>query len=148
MSPNSDLESIHFLSEEISPPRRKSFFPHQSLAPDPALWQHFHLLFSSSLNSHSLLFFVTSFIWGCFLLIYVSSIPPCHLPQLTTMDSNSGRSKRYLKCGNSTEAAKRLGCKYDILSNNWMPGICIDQEAVEEYQLDGTWFGFADEART
>jgi hypothetical protein len=29
-----------------------------------------------------------------------------------------------------------------------VPGICMDQEAVEEYQADGSWFGFADEKRT
>lgn len=29
-----------------------------------------------------------------------------------------------------------------------MPGICRDQEAVEEDQTDGSWFGYADENRT
>ncbi|UKZ77006.1 hypothetical protein TrVFT333_004722 [Trichoderma virens FT-333] len=50
----------------------------------------------------------------------------------------------YFNCGNSTESAKAMGCTYDILDNHWVPTQCIDEQAIEEYQSDGSWHGYAD----
>ncbi|PYH90868.1 hypothetical protein BO71DRAFT_282368, partial [Aspergillus ellipticus CBS 707.79] len=47
-------------------------------------------------------------------------------------------------CPNSTEQAKAMGCRYDILSNHWVPGECYDEAAIEDYKSDGSWFGYSD----
>ncbi|GAB1316885.1 hypothetical protein MFIFM68171_07095 [Madurella fahalii] len=51
-------------------------------------------------------------------------------------------------CGTTPDKAIRAGCKYDILSNHWVPGQCLDEAAVAEYQRDGSWLGYADSNRT
>jgi hypothetical protein len=29
-----------------------------------------------------------------------------------------------------------------------MPSVCLDEDAIKDYQSDGTWFGYADQYRT
>ncbi|MBE3046178.1 hypothetical protein IMZ48_27300 [Candidatus Bathyarchaeota archaeon] len=63
-------------------------------------------------------------------------------------ENNITTGSRLITCGGSTPEAKDLGCEYDILSNHWIPGPCMDQAAVEDYQADGSWFGYGNEERT
>ncbi|KAM4063789.1 hypothetical protein HRG_006900 [Hirsutella rhossiliensis] len=51
-------------------------------------------------------------------------------------------------CGRSAVEAKAAGCQYDILSNHWVPQPCMDDEAIRDYQSDGSWHGYADKNRT
>lgn len=107
------------------------------------------------LTTHLLVLVVSSIFWGG-LLFYtarrplthgpINSNPNAHIESSETKTLISGA--KYLPCGNSTDEAKELGCEYDILSNHWLPAPCMDQEAVMEYQSDGSWFGYADEERT
>ncbi|KAL6909225.1 hypothetical protein GGI43DRAFT_380027 [Trichoderma evansii] len=54
----------------------------------------------------------------------------------------------YLTCGHDKKEAKALGCEYDILTNHWLPGQCTDPKSIQDYQADGSWLPYADEART
>ena len=97
-------------------------------------------------------FIATSLFWGSIILFIMHASPPIYKPA-GRLDSlkpyyNVTSGAELLTCGHSTPEAKEKGCQYDILSNHWVPDICMDQEAVEEYQADGSWFGFADEHRT
>ncbi|EGP86377.1 uncharacterized protein MYCGRDRAFT_93740 [Zymoseptoria tritici IPO323] len=76
--------------------------------------------------------------------------PPSIRPQWPTppMHGNFSLKAKLTTCGHSTPEAKELGCRYDILSNHWIPGACMDEEAVVEYQADNSWYGFADPAHT
>ncbi|KAK4243027.1 hypothetical protein C7999DRAFT_18550 [Corynascus novoguineensis] len=99
-------------------------------------------------------FTLTSFFWGILLLQIRRS---CHSqvdkniysqPKATEPGHNFKSHARYISCGKSIAESKSLGCKYDILSNHWVPWQCMDDGSVEIYQSDGSWFGFADENRT
>ncbi|KAF2664831.1 hypothetical protein BT63DRAFT_443165 [Microthyrium microscopicum] len=64
-----------------------------------------------------------------------------------TSDSshNVTTNARKLTCGDGTvEEARREGCKYDILLNNWVPAICYDEKFIKDYQEDHSWEAFAD----
>lgn len=108
------------------------------------------------LTTHLLVLVVSSISWGGLLLFLITRQPLSHEPVITNTDAHFESSEtktlisgaRYLLCGNATDEAKGLGCEYDILSNHWLPAPCMDQEAVKEYQSDGSWFGYADEERT
>jgi hypothetical protein len=98
-----------------------------------------------------LVFIATSLIWGILLLFMAqsSSSPDKYILQPgNSQFHNLTSDAKLLTCGRSPSEARAKGCRYDILSNHWVPGICMDQEAVAEYQSDGSWFGFADEQRT
>jgi hypothetical protein len=49
------------------------------------------------------------------------------------VSTNFTSSAQLITCGHSTHEAKSMGCKYDILSSHWIPGIFIDEEATKEY---------------
>ena len=102
--------------------------------------------------SHFAVFIVTSILWAHLTRHVSSELPQPLVPidQDSSLDvsRNFTRKAHLLKCGQSTAEAKSLGCRYDILSNHWIPAPCMDQAAVEEYQSDGSWFGFTDENRT
>lgn len=66
----------------------------------------------------------------------------------TNTRHNITSSARLLTCGTSVTSARALGCKYDILLNNWVPAPCYDQEFIDEYKDDDSWGGYADEAMT
>jgi hypothetical protein len=112
----------------------------------------------SAFSSHFILFVVTSCFWvGIFLLITTHGFSTSIVE---TTDNHSDKhhqsaelstlitGAKYVTCGSSTEEARKLGCKYDILSNHWVPSPCMDQDAVDVYKADGSWFGYADENRT
>ncbi|KAH8900093.1 hypothetical protein GQ53DRAFT_816119 [Thozetella sp. PMI_491] len=102
--------------------------------------------------SHFLVFAVTSCFWGVALVSVARNSNPQaqHHPsaEMTAGNAKPLASKTYLTCGNSLQEAKSLGCKYDILTNAWLPGQCTDLASIEEYQADGSWFPYADENRT
>ncbi|KAF7595708.1 hypothetical protein BBP40_005152 [Aspergillus hancockii] len=112
----------------------------------------------SSFSSHFILFIITSLFWvGIFLLITI------HGYSASTAESTDKHNKshhqstevstlitgaKYVTCGSNAEEARALGCKYDILSNHWVPAPCMDQDAVDVYKADESWFGYGDENRT
>lgn len=100
---------------------------------------------------HFTIFVATSFLWG-FILLHQQHIAQqkCHFSQYHDLDipSNFTSNASLITCGHSTPEARAKGCRYDILSNHWVPAICMDEEAVAEYQSDGLWFGFGDENKT
>lgn len=108
--------------------------------------------------SHFILFCVTSVFWisvSLFLSVRQPSKPSHDAAPIQEHDHhyiaeapNLIDGAEYVACGQSTEEAKALGCVYDILSNHWVPSLCMDEEAVDVYKADGTWFGYADENRT
>lgn len=49
-----------------------------------------------------------------------------------------------LSCGNSTAEAKKNGCRYDTLLNNWVPAPCYDRDYEQEYLDDDTWYSYAE----
>ncbi|KAE8163770.1 hypothetical protein BDV40DRAFT_299114 [Aspergillus tamarii] len=138
-------ESEPFLKDPPQSPNETS---------DPESRDIFCLRKSSKLwliSSYGLVFIFTSLLWGSlFYAMYISrpnrkAIQSIHE---TKARGNITTNAKLLNCGWTPEEAKALGCQYDILSNHWVPGVCMDQEAIEEYQTDESWFGFADENRT
>jgi len=109
---------------------------------------------SPSLFSHVAVFFATSFVWSVVFLVLAkfylySPRPDCSGNTISPGGTTTGHviveGAKLLRCGNSTEEAKQRGCMYDILSNNWIPGACADEEAIKDYQADGSWFGYGSE---
>ncbi|KAK1973471.1 hypothetical protein LZ30DRAFT_743489 [Colletotrichum cereale] len=102
--------------------------------------------------SHLITVTLTSFIWILALIIVWTTQSSCRQPSIHIKNAKAyGKfvaTSSYLTCGKTTAEAKKLGCHYDILSNHWVPAKCMDEEAVEEYQSDGSWHGFSDERRT
>jgi hypothetical protein len=100
------------------------------------------------LVSHCLVFIVTSLLWGCYLLLIPTRSFSPQILDHSEYNSTLIPGANYYHCGNSTEAAKAKGCQYDILNNHWVPAQCMDQDAIREYQSDGSWLGYADANRT
>lgn len=140
-------ESEPFLRESVDAPSKpwspESQNTHGYLGRLKTSWRS-----SPPFVSHSLVFIATSLLWICwFLFIPTINFSPQfskHSEHNSTLISGAS----YYHCGNSTESAKAMGCQYDILNNHWVPAQCMDQDAVREYQSDGSWFGYADANRT
>ena len=98
----------------------------------------------TSLLSHSLVFVITSLLWV--VVLFAISSPPTHWRSTSNVGDrhNITSNRRLLKCGNSTQEARALDCKYDILLNNWVPAPCLDQDFIDEYRDDDSWAAFAD----
>ena len=107
---------------------------------------------SPCLSRYLLVIVTTSALWACIILFILRAKQFGNdgadghnkfkiIPDLTT-------SSKFTGCGRSTTDALARGCKYDILTNHWVPGHCVDPESIEDYQSDGSWFGFADHGRT
>jgi hypothetical protein len=64
------------------------------------------------------------------------------------LNHNLTSHAKLITCGSSTEEAKQLGCKYDILLNDWVPNECWDPAAIAEYQDDDSWQAYRDENLT
>ncbi|KAH7386596.1 hypothetical protein BKA64DRAFT_711808 [Cadophora sp. MPI-SDFR-AT-0126] len=104
-------------------------------------------------------FLATSLFWVC-ILSFRGNCHPHHVSNTTANTYHElqlsdlsdygdlAMNARLLSCGFSISEAKALGCKYDILVGKWLPDICIDQIAIDQYQADGSWFGYADWNRT
>ena len=98
-------------------------------------------------------FFSTSLLWGLMLLYIAGHTTPFYHYRGEYGENNMLNGMvisdyKFLKCGTSVAEAKALGCEYDILANHWVPKQCMDQDAVEEYQSDGSWYGYSYENRT
>jgi hypothetical protein len=107
--------------------------------------------------SYLLVFLATTLLWGCVFLSvrhfhHISRFPTntyLELRLASTEDyGNFAKNARLLSCGFSRAEAIERGCQYDILVGKWLPPLCIDQAAIETYQADESWFGYAYENRT
>ena len=140
-----EMESEPFLTE-----LKTSRFKHQNSI-EPVTGRAKTSL-GSRISSHLLNCFITSLLWGALLHSILTHQRSAQSALTDYAGADVGDAQRstvtaganYLVCGNSTEQAKALGCKYDILSNHWVPAPCMDEDAVREYQSDGSWFGYAD----
>lgn len=95
--------------------------------------------------SHSLLFVLTSLFWGSYFIFIPSlNIGPRYLKHSERGNSTIISNADYIHCGSSVEEARSRDCTYDILNNHWVPSSCIDGPAIQEYQADGSWYGYAD----
>lgn len=106
---------------------------------------------STRVVSHALVFVFTSLLWILLSLFINPSSVTQHRTagQIADPKLHNFTSNAYLvTCGNSIQEAKRMGCKYDVLLNNWIPTQCVDKESTDEYEKAGTWNGFTDENRT
>lgn len=73
--------------------------------------------------------------------------------QLLSTTFNASAPMSELHCGNSSTEARKLGCVFDLLTNNWMPEYCSDPLTDGEYRewvLDsdrqlGAWAFYHDE---
>ena len=151
----SENESEPFLkesdNESDSAPRLKSILEKQKIYSRINAWRQWSST-SSPLLSHCTVFLATSILWGSLFLFITHFSPHIHKSiephENSEPHGNFTSDAKFLTCGHSTPEAKNLGCQYDILSNHWVPDVCMDQEAVKVYQSDGSWFGYADENRT
>lgn len=144
-----EIESEPFLKQS-----KNSRIKHQNSTPSVAGRAKTSL--ASLLSTHLLICLITSLFWGALLhsILKHRRSPQSAFTEKAVADVGDVHPSPliagadYLLCGTSTEEAKALGCKYDILSNHWVPAPCMDEDAVREYQSDGSWFGYADENRT
>lgn len=121
--------------------------------------------FRSSIVSHLAVFIATTVLWGGIFFLTVHFAPHSRIiHQVETSSSLSAPAQQnpkpihshkaladevdYLTCGTSLAEAKSRGCVYDTLDNAWIPGQCRDDFSITEYELDGSWFPYADENRT
>lgn len=119
----------------------------------------------STIVSHLAVFIATTLVWGDVFLLSLHFAPSSRIIyQYETSSSSSGHPQQspkpvhshkalaneidYLTCGTSVAEAKSRGCIYDTLDNAWIPGQCRDDFSIMEYELDGSWFPYADENRT
>lgn len=114
---------------------------------------------------------LSSLFWGALLITLQNQSRSCHyhnssaanLTTTTAIDHHTHQpgkiesganfklhASNYLHCGKSVAESKKLGCKYDILSNHFVPALCMDAASVQMYQkMDGdSWFGYVDMNRT
>lgn len=86
---------------------------------------------------------VTGFaLWGCFTLIFPSSI---------FRTSVSDRIIGECDCGDSIAEARLNGCKWDALASAWLPQKCRDDELTAEFEKrgpDGAWKYYANHQGT
>lgn len=92
---------------------------------------------------------MTSVAWGV-VLLYVMQLPFASAPKLNIGPEHTIFYKRkYMGCGNSTEEAKAQGCEYDVLSNAYLPKVCIDKQSISDYQKIGPmWKAYEDANHT
>ena len=116
--------------------------------PEPGRQYHHVEGRRTMLLSHSLVFIITSLLWT--MVFFTISPTSIHWgsPSKVEDHHNITSNARLVTCGNSTQEARALGCKYDVLLNNWVPAQCVDKEFVQEYQDDRSWGAFADENLT
>ena len=143
-------ESVPFLDDEASDiehTRNVPWFRKDESSAYYSTWRSVSPLIS--------VFGFTTFIWVAILLFTIRSIQSPAKSQ--SQDSATSPVHHdgfldseidFLTCGHNVEEAKMKGCRYDILTNHWLPEQCIDDFSVQEYQSDGSWFPFADENRT
>lgn len=97
-----------------------------------------------SFISHTLVFILTSLIWGA-AFIYLEHHHPLGHPFDLSPTQSIFKGKNYIECGNSLEEALERGCEYDILANHFVHRSCLDERAILEYQQEGdTWLGYTD----
>ncbi|KAF2435110.1 hypothetical protein EJ08DRAFT_626413 [Tothia fuscella] len=111
----------------------------------------------SRLLSHTLVFVGTSLLWILVQLTIYSShhttsptVPPQPNIINTTLSyhHNITTNAHLLTCGTTVSEALSLGCKYDVLVNNFIPLPCFDQDFIDEYLDDNSWGAYADEEMT
>ncbi|OHF02035.1 hypothetical protein CORC01_02614 [Colletotrichum orchidophilum] len=152
-------ESEPFLKEtELRSPGRKHNILHSRFLGHKDVLKRWSAAFWHPFVTHFVIFLLTSLVWGgLFLATRASLFIQCNHQhshdrpehtETTRQHDNITTKSRLLTCGDSTAEAKSLNCHYDILANHWIPEVCIDQNAINEYKTDGSWFGFADENRT
>ncbi|EXJ58088.1 hypothetical protein A1O7_05512 [Cladophialophora yegresii CBS 114405] len=120
-------------------------------------------ILKSAMTSHLAVFVATTLLWGGIFLLTAHFSPA--VVSRAEMASNTGVGNPlpahtnhvgkllaneidYLTCGATREEARTRGCIYDTLSNAWIPGQCRDDFSVMEYELDESWYPFADVNRT
>lgn len=101
-----------------------------------------------SIGSHSLVFIFTTLFWAVYLLLLPIFNTTSYFLEHSEGNSPIIPGANFINCGRSVEEAEAGGCEYDILSNHWIPGKCINESAVREYQSDGSWFGYTDANHT
>ncbi|PNS14046.1 hypothetical protein CAC42_6559 [Sphaceloma murrayae] len=106
-------------------------------------------MIAASFKHPLMVFLATSTVWLAIILLFLGyhRNPPQHR-KASEHNHTIKTASHFMSCGRTVEESVRLGCKYDILSNHWVPAPCVDQPAVELYQADGSWYGYADENRT
>jgi hypothetical protein len=101
----------------------------------------------------------TSLVWGVvFVVIFIyrkTPMPEPHDPGVVRHAENGLTQGTLLSnfklasgCGTSPEEARNAGCQYDMLSNSWLPKACMDNDAVANYQSDGSWYSYLDRNHT
>jgi hypothetical protein len=63
---------------------------------------------------------------------------------LFALEFLSAKSTRVTTCGNSSDHAAALGCKFDIMSFSWLPVDCYDEELSTEFDQLQRWEWFSD----
>jgi hypothetical protein len=128
-------------------------FKHMRFATESECQRRWYKTFPLN-KSYAIIILFTSMAWICvfYTINFVSTKPtvPTSQPLNANLYNNGFLTTEtdYLTCGHSPEEAHARGCTYDILSNHWHPKECLDEKSVKEYQMDDSWWPFADANHT
>ena len=95
-----------------------------------------------AVKSYAAVFVVTSLLW---MVLFLITTPHAWRPGSNSISRHNVTSgAKLLTCGDCVDEAREMGCKYDMLLNNWVPEPCFDEEFIEEYADDNSWAAYAD----
>lgn len=100
-----------------------------------------------SFLSYAFVVLSTSLIWLLILFAMTSKLDATRNEGTSHANSasfNITSTRRQHTCGNSTEEALSMGCKYDASLGGWLPVACFDQAWVDDYLADGSNIAYAD----
>lgn len=130
------LEDVPFLAREGDPPTKKLRFLRPIVKFTASL---------SATTTHATVFLLTSVLWAAILAFCLKEKQTPTTPYDLGLTESIFSEKVFTSCGKSPEDAEQRGCVYDILAGAFLPKICLDQHAIDEYKQEGTsWLGYLD----
>lgn len=93
----------------------------------------------------------TAFICGMLLSVLAFNLSPPFFDIRTyvnTLVAEIDMEDPGVSCGNSSQEALAMGCRYDVIGATWLPPSCHDQDLLDEMLAQGNWTWFTDKEHT
>jgi hypothetical protein len=132
--PDKGIENQPFL-DKFSDDFVRAEEPHQQYKPQSR---------RKAIKSYALVFVITSLLWMLLGLMTSPQTASWRSSSVTGDRHNVTSGAKMLTCGECSDEARQLGCKYDMLLNNWVPEPCYDEEFIQEYMDDNSYAAYAD----
>ncbi|KAG4435261.1 hypothetical protein IFR05_009257 [Cadophora sp. M221] len=120
-----------------------------------ALCPHYH----HQARSHKTFQIATALLSGMLLALVAFNISPPSFTIGTYIHTNTlgpapdsasdiNFEEEGIFCGNSSQEALAMGCRYDVIAATWSPPQCHDQDLLDEMLSQGSWTWFTDKEHT